>query len=237
LRGQRVTSSGPNGMEDWTKFIPRGALPLLREHPPSGAPGKRRREVAVLFLDIEGCTRLCEDLPPAEMNEVFELFFSEFLDEIRARSGDVTEVLGDGLLALFEAGDVKESVTSAWQAALAIQARTGELNQRPDRHHDPITVNMGLNAGPALVGFTRLRGRSGERWAYAATGPVTNVAARLCALATQGQTLTTKATADLLSGLCRCRSLGTKLLKNVAGPVHVVEILPGEAGSKSQGTP
>ncbi len=97
--------------------------------------------------------------------------------------------------------------------------------------HDPITVHIGLNAGRALVGFTRLRSRSGERWVYAATGPVTDVAARLCALATRGQILTTSATAALLRGQCHCRCLGSHSLKNVTGPVEVVEVGPAKAGA------
>jgi len=86
-------------------------------------------------------------------------------------------------------------------------------------------VNMGLNAGEALVGFTRLRGRSGERWVYAATGPVTNVAARLSSLARGGQILTTRETAALLPADCACRSLGAQTLKNVARPVDVREAM------------
>ena len=91
-------------------------------------------------------------------------------------------MLGDGLVALFEDPDLTHNAVSAFQAALDIQRRTRRLNDRGPGHA-PITVNMGLNAGVALTGVTRLRGQSGERWVYSATGPVTNVAARLCALA------------------------------------------------------
>jgi class 3 adenylate cyclase len=115
-------------------------------------------------------------------------------------------------------------VRAAFEVTLAIEARTRRLNDRRRRRHDPITVNIGLNAGRALVGFTRLRGRSGERWVYAATGPVTNVAARLCALATGGQILTTSAVAGLLPAGCGCRSLGRRSLRNVTGLMEVVEI-------------
>ena len=181
------------------------------------------RKIAVLFVDIEGCTRLCEDLPPYQMNELRETYFSEYLDVIRAAGGEVTEVLGDGLLALFEGPNLKDNVRKALSAARRIQARSISLNRR-QHWHDPIVVNVGLNAGPAFTGLTRLRGRSGERWVYSANGSVTNVAARLAALATGGQALTTKATADLVG--CGCRPVGPRILKNVTGPVDVVEILP-----------
>ncbi|MBI2564206.1 MAG: adenylate/guanylate cyclase domain-containing protein [candidate division NC10 bacterium] len=208
----------------WAKLIPQNARALVELLPDGDAPRKRPRDVAALFVDIQGCTRLCEDLPAAEMNKVIERYFSVYLDVVRRVGGDVTEVLGDGLLALFEGSDLRENAHAAFEVALEIQARTRRLNDRRRRRHDPITVNIGLNAGRALVGFTRLRGRSGERWVYAATGPVTNVAARLCALATGGQILTTRAAAGLLPAECDCRSLGRHSLRNVTGLVEVVEI-------------
>jgi class 3 adenylate cyclase len=208
----------------WSKLIPENARALVESRPTGDPPRKRPRDVAALFVDIQGCTRLCEDLPAIEMNEVIERYFSVYLDVVRRAGGDVTEVLGDGLLALFEGSDLKGNAQAAFEAALEIEARTRRLNDRRRRRHDPITVNIGLNAGRALVGFTRLRERSGERWIYAATGPVTNVAARLCALGTGGQILTTRAVADLLPAGCDCRPLGQHSLKNVTSPVEVVEI-------------
>jgi class 3 adenylate cyclase len=59
---------------------------------------------------------------------------------------------------------------------------------------------------------------------YAATGQVTNVAARLAALARGGQILVTRKTAALLSTACVGRSLGPHALKNVTRPVEVVEV-------------
>jgi class 3 adenylate cyclase len=211
----------------WERFVPVNALAHLRRLRNGKVPEKTLREVAVLFIDIEGCTRLCEDLSPHAMNDVIEAYFSRYLDVIRRSGGDVIELLGDGLLALFEGPDTAQNIRSALAAALHIRAHTHALNQRRRRRHDPITVNIGMNAGRALVGFTRLRSRAGERYTYAATGPVTNVAARLCALATRGQILTTSATADLVPSGCDSLSLGPQRLKNVTGHVEVVEIRPG----------
>jgi class 3 adenylate cyclase len=183
-------------------------------------------DIAVLFVDIEGCTRQCEDLPPRAMNEVVETYFSRYLDAVRAFEGEVTELLGDGLLAIFEGPDLRSSVEAAMNATDRIRTVTAELNRRRSRRHDPIALHIGFNAGRALSGVSRLRSRKGERWFYAASGPVTNIAARLRALANGGQALTTKAVADLVPGRCDFRPLGLQHLKNVARPVEVVECNP-----------
>ncbi len=182
------------------------------------------RNVAVLFADIEGCTWLCEDLPPLAMERVIERYFSRFLDVIQNQGGEVTEILGDGLLALFEGRSLRADAARALSAALGIVAAAGALNAARRRRHDPIVVNIGINAGAALVGTTRLRGRTSQRGVYSATGPVTNVAARLCALATQGQILFTGAVARMLNDTYPALRLGRRRLKNVSAPVEVFEI-------------
>lgn len=185
---------------------------------------KRVAQVAVLFADIEGCTRLCEDLPPRAMARVIERYFSRFLGVVQNQGGEVTEILGDGLLALFEGRSLRNNAAQALSAAIGIVHAAAALNAARGRRHDPIIVNIGINAGPALVGTTRLRGRSGEQGFYSATGPVTNIAARLCALATEGQILSTGNVARMLNGIHPARRLGLRRLKNVSAPVEVFEI-------------
>jgi class 3 adenylate cyclase len=209
------------------RFLPRTVLAHFEDTRAAIRPRKWRKDVVVMFADIEGCTRLCEDLPPQEMNRVIETYFSRCLDIVREAGGEIAEVLGDGFLALFEGPSLREDAARAVAAALRIRESTRELNASARSRHDPIVVNVGLNAGSASVGITRLRGRSGERWVYAATGPVTNVAARLSALASRGQILLAGKMAELVEGY-EFRALGTRTLKNVSGQVEVYEIATAE---------
>ena len=182
------------------------------------------RNVAVLFADIEGCTRLCEDLAPREMGRVIERYFSRFLDTVREAGGEITVILGDGLLALFLGRSVRANAARALSAALGIRRAAAALNAAAGRRHDPIVVHIGINAGRALVGMTRLRGRTSEYRSFGATGPVTNVAARLCALAVHGQILVPGTVAGMLRDAIAVRRLGRRRLKNVSAPVEVFEI-------------
>lgn len=121
-------------------FVPAIALPDLRRARSGRIPRKRMRSIAVLFVDIEGCTRQCEDLPARLMNDVIESYFSRYLDAVRAFEGESTEVLGDGLLAIFEGSDLRASVEAAMNATDRIRAVTVLLNRRRSKRHDPIAL-------------------------------------------------------------------------------------------------
>jgi class 3 adenylate cyclase len=210
------------------RFVPLQVERLLE----AGRPRARRRcsDIAVMFVDLESCTRRCEALSGAAMNRLLETYFSRYFEIVRQTGGEVTEFLGDGVLAIFEKPSLEENVFSAVAASLKIRRATRELNLREARRHDPVIVNIGLNAGAASVGITRFAGSWGERWVYGAAGPVTNIAARLCSLAAGGQILTPRAVAGRLAGSCTCRDIGPRVLKNVPKPVRVFEILSLKAG-------
>ena len=171
--------SSSNAEPVYARFVPPGAATLMKAAGVSGLEPVEK-PVAVLFVDIAGCSRLCELLPPLTMNTLIELYFEQFFDVVQDRRGTVNEIMGDGFMAVFESGtlDVNaEHAVSAASEILRVTART-----RAAREHDT-QVHIGLHAGTALVGVTRFRSRLGERWTYTASGPVTNIAARLCQLA------------------------------------------------------
>ena len=156
---------------------------------------KATEDVTVLFLDIEGYTRLSEELSRPTLNALVERYFSLFLAPIRAEGGDINETAGDGLMIIFQDGESGAHAAAAVRAALAIRDRRPAANRDPGRHHPPIAVNIGISSGECDVGTTRFAGPVGERWTFTASGPVTNLAARLGNRATGGQILLAPETA------------------------------------------
>jgi class 3 adenylate cyclase len=198
--------------------------------PAYGLLEKQEKLVAVVFVDIEGCTRLCEDLPPDEMTKLIEAYFSQFFGAVESAGGTVNEIMGDGFMAIFDEGEVRDETRAAVSAALAIQRQTRELNAQRAPELDPLLVNIGIHAGTALVGFTKFRTSSGERWTYTASGPVTNVASRLCALATGGSILVSADVAQHQKDAgYALEPLGPQILKNVSRPVLTLRLR--EAGT------
>jgi class 3 adenylate cyclase len=84
------------------------------------------------------------------------------------------------------------------------------------------------------VGATRFQGAAGEWWTFTATGPVTNLAARLGDLAEHGQILLSPETAARVRGRSRLRSLGPRELKHIAPPVDVWEVEDDERRCRAE---
>jgi class 3 adenylate cyclase len=91
---------------------------LLEQHPDARELEKREADVSVLFLDVEGYTRLSEQVPPQRLNRMIQDYFSAFLEIIRANHGDVNETAGDGLMVIFqsEGGPARHALNAAGAA-------------------------------------------------------------------------------------------------------------------------
>ena len=192
----------------------------------------QEKQVAVLFVDIEGCTRLCEDLPPKEMNELIERYFSRFFDAVEKAGGRVNNIMGDGFMALFENEEYHKNILAAAEAAVIIQRRARALNKQRLGKHEPVLVNAGIHTGSAYVGFTKFRTLAREHRTYTASGPVTNIAARLCDLATNGSIFVSADVEENLKGTgYSLQQLGPKKLKNVSQPITVFRLEDKKPGS------
>jgi class 3 adenylate cyclase/HAMP domain-containing protein len=206
------------------RFVPDTVRRAIEENPEAPALRKISKDVTVLFLDIEGYTHLSEQLSREALTDLIERYFSLFLAAIRREGGDINETAGDGLMILFQAGAPAEHAAAAVHTALAIRDLTAAANRDTGGLHPPISVNIGISSGECHVGSTRLHGIAGERWTFTATGPVTNLAARLGDRAVRGQILLSRETARRVESRFRLHGLGLLSLKNIAKPVEAWEV-------------
>ncbi len=206
-------------------FVPQSVRQLVEAHPESLEKQKERRDVTVLFLDLEGYTRLSEKYPEAEVNELVERMFSSFVDPIHRSGGDINETSGDGLMILFKNDDAKHNAINAVRAAFDIYERNLSFSRNLLKTFEPVNVNMGINSGSALLGMTRLKGSLDTRMTYTASGPVTNLAARLADLAEGGDILIGEATRELIQGVWPVYDRGEVRLKGIDKPLHIYSLL------------
>jgi DNA-binding response OmpR family regulator len=214
-----------NVQEHLVKFVPQSVTRLIAANPVSPELEKKEQDVSVLFVDISGYARLSELLPREDMNRIVERYFSSFLDCIHTNGGDINETAGDGLMVIFADVDPQHHARKAVQAALEMVQRAAPLDAQLPGTWGPISVHIGINSGPALVGPTKLQGATGTRWTYTASGPVTNIAARLATLGEDGAVLVGPETAQRIAGRFRMHELGQRQLKNISEEMTVYRIL------------
>lgn len=206
------------------KFVPASVLQRIEANPDAPDLDKKDVDVTVLFLDVEGYTRLSEILPADRLRHLVESYFSRFLDLIRVNDGDVNETAGDGLMVIFQADDGRAHALHAVLTAAAIQEEVERLNAQHQGQHEPVRINIGISSGQAQVGSSRFTGATGERWTFTATGSVTNLAARLSGLANRGEVLLSAETAARVNGHVPLEDRGRHRLKNVSEPVQVFRL-------------
>ncbi len=135
--------------------------------------GGETREVAILFTDIVGSTRLAAERPAHEVVELLNRFFSVVVEVVHRHGGWVNKFEGDAALAVFGA---PAHLDDPFSRALAA-AR--ELSERLPAEVPEIGAAIGVSAGEVVAG------NIGEesRFEYTVIGDPVNEAARLTELA------------------------------------------------------
>ena len=207
-------------------FVPQTVQNIVEKNPDAPLLDKIETEITVLFLDVAGYTKISESLNQDQVNFIIEKYFSSFLDILYEHSGDINETAGDGLMVIFQ-GDPGETALNAARAALAIRRRTNEINEELSGRFQPIDINMGMNSGVAAVGMSRFQGKAGTRMTFTASGPVTNLAARLASGATNGDILVGPETVARIGNRMVFYDRGLMRFKNVSVETQVYSLLPG----------
>jgi class 3 adenylate cyclase len=205
-------------------FVPETVQKIIEKNPVTPSLEKRDTDVSILFLDVAGYTKISETLTQEKVNFIIEKYFSSFLDIIYANQGDITETAGDGLMTIFQ-GTARENALNATRAALNIHARTAEIRKELEGRFEPIQVNMGVNSGVASVGMTKFLGAAGTRMTFTASGPVTNLAARIASAASGGDILVGPETAARIKDETILFDRGLMNFKNVKEGVRVYSLI------------
>jgi class 3 adenylate cyclase len=207
------------------QFVPQSVRTLVEENPEATSLDKERKDVTVLFLDLENYTGLSEALSQNEVNVMIESLFSRFVDPIQRNRGEINETAGDGLMIIFKEDEPPSNAQNAVKAAFDIHQQVLLYRRDLEGRYPPLTVNMGINSGHALVGMTRFTGSLSTRMTYTASGPVTNLAARLAGLAKGGDLLIGQETRELIDDLWPVYELGSVLIKGFEEPQTIYSLL------------
>lgn len=207
-----------------SKFVPTTVTRMIEKSSTGEMLPARDRDVSVLMLDIEGYTKLNERLGGSKLNEVVERYFSVFMEAIFANNGDVNETTGDGLMVIFSSEDKTTNALEALRAAIDIREKAALINRESIAISESLVVNMGINSGKAHLGAVKFDSLVGSRWTYTARGMVTNIAARIGAIATNGEILTSRSTMDRVKRHFPFELKGEYKLKNVSEEMELFAV-------------
>jgi adenylate cyclase len=164
----------------------------------------------ILFVDIRGFTTFADRSTARAAVDYLNDFFAVVVPIVGDHGGRVNKLLGDGLLAFFNAPGHADSGLAAGRAMLAaVHARFG----------DSCRIGIGINSGLVLVGTVG----GGGVWEHGVIGDPVNVAARVQdATRELGEPLLiTEATRLLLDAPQPMAACGAIVFRGKAAPIAI----------------
>ena len=165
------------GLEVFGRYVSKELVQQIMRSPESAGVGGVRREITVMFTDIEGFSRLSETMEPELLTSRLSRYFEALGEAITANSGVIDKYIGDSIMAFWNAPEPDEDhVAKACRAALQAAAAGRRLSEKwRERGRPGFRTRFGLHTGPAVVGNVGAR----ERINYTLVGAVANQASRL----------------------------------------------------------
>jgi class 3 adenylate cyclase len=184
---------------------------------PAGPAGQSSDIKVFLIADVRGYSTYTYEHRDEDAAEL-TLRFAALADAtVQAHSGQVLEVRGDEVLAVFS------SARAALRAAISLQEQVGQASATTPEQ--PIHCGVGVEAGEAVAVPGGYRGQA------------INLAARLCSQAGPGDVLAGEVAIRLarkVAGLV-FQDRGLATLNGIAEPVQITQVLAVEAG-RAEGT-
>ena len=157
-----------------------------------------RREVTVAFLDLRGFTAFADASEPEEVISFLRDYHRDMGQLIHEHGGTLEQFAGDSLMVIFNDPIViDDPAACAIRMAVAMRERFVQtMVPWKKRGHD-IGLGIGIAHGYATIGQIGFEDRIG----YGVIGRVTNLAARLCSEAKEGQILVSQPVFALVEDL------------------------------------
>jgi len=180
-----------------------------------------RRDIVVVFCDLRGYTSFAETGEPEEVWAVLREFHAAVGPLVTRFEGTLDHFSGDGLMVYFnDPLPCTDPADRAVRMAVAMREAVGEMMSGWRRRGFDLGFGIGVAQGYATLGRIGFE----ERVDYTAIGTVTNLAARLCGEARDGQILLSKRVATAVEGGVRLEEIGNLALKGLSQAVAVYNV-------------
>jgi adenylate cyclase len=165
------------GLEVFGRYVSKNLVHQIMRSPETAGVGGTRREITVMFTDIEGFSLLSETMEPELLTSRLSRYFDALGGAISANHGMIDKYIGDSIMAFWNAPEPDpDHIANACRAALQAAAAGRQLSDKwRGRGRPGFRTRFGLHTGPAVVGNVGAR----ERINYTLVGAVANQASRL----------------------------------------------------------
>jgi len=181
-----------------------------------------RRDITVVFVDLRGFTGFTETAEPEEVMNVLREYHAELGRAIMEFDGTIEHFAGDGVMIIFNAPlPVQDHELQAIRMTLRMRESMVGLTQSWKKHGHALGFGVGIAGGYATIGTIGFEGRLD----YGAIGTVTNLAARLCGEAGDGQILISPRVFTKTEERIEVEAIGELVLKGFQRPVHACNVL------------
>jgi adenylate cyclase len=187
---ERLEKVRARDREKWRlqRFLPPARLPdALGGQVPALRPEGHPVESTLVYAKLKGVGALVERMGPKEVMSGLNTLWGELSRAVAEQCGCIERIQGEGMMALWS-----PEITGPGDAtqALAAALRLAELAPKLELGGKPLAIRVGVHSGPVVLGLTGPEGRKD----WAAIGPPVRLAAKLCAMALEGQVLCSQAT-------------------------------------------
>jgi len=139
--------------------------------------GGERRELTILFSDLEGFTAISEGLDPQALTILLNDYLSDMTDIILDEGGTLDKYEGDAIIAFWNAplsqpDHARRACRAACRAQQQLAARRAEFEKRAGAL---LRMRIGMHTGDVIVGNMGSR----QRFDYTVLGDAANLASRL----------------------------------------------------------
>ncbi len=158
-------------------YVSHQVMEEVEAHPERLVLGGVRRELAILFTDLQGFTALAEGLAPERVGDLLNRHLTAMTGVILRHGGTVDKFIGDAIMAFWGA-----PLPDPLRSSRALEAACEMLAEMERSGKDlaaagfpPLRMRAGIHSGIAVVGNMG----SQDRFAYTAIGDAVNLASRL----------------------------------------------------------
>lgn len=206
-------------------YVNKDVVKQIEKDPNALKLGGDKRDLSILFSDIQGFTSISEKMQPEELVAFLNEYLGEMTDLILKNQGTLDKYEGDAVMCFWNAPiPLEDHALSACLTALEQQKRLVELRDAWGKKGLPeMQVRIGINTGEAVVGNMG----SENRFNYTAMGDNVNLASRLESINKQYGTflMISEYTYELVKDQLVCRELDQIRVKGKNEPVRVYELV------------